>query len=87
MTRRQVLASSRVLKRRSILARFEGGPISGHGGGGSEPIMYIDHSRIRETQVFVVEGTDSEGYVVASVMATHEDQGDHLDPSALLGGR
>jgi len=39
----------------------------------------------RQTRVFVVEGTDYEGYVVASVMAAHEDQGSYQDPSALVG--
>jgi hypothetical protein len=33
--------------------------------------------------VFVVEGADYKGFVVASVMSAHEDQESYQDPSAL----
>jgi hypothetical protein len=39
--------------------------------------------RDEERSVFVLESGDSAGYVVAGVMATHEDDVDYSDPSWL----
>lgn len=38
------------------------------------------------TRIFVVEGTNYTGYVVAGVVVAQEDTGDYSDPSALMGG-
>lgn len=37
------------------------------------------------TRIFVVEGTNYTGYVVAGVVVAQEDTGEYSDPSALMG--
>ena len=38
------------------------------------------------SRVFVLEGANYTGYVVAGVVVEHEDEGEYNDPSALMGG-
>jgi hypothetical protein len=38
------------------------------------------------TQIFVVEGTNYTGYLVAGVVVAREDTGEYDDPSVLMGG-
>jgi hypothetical protein len=44
----------------------------------------VDQAPTQDSKVFILESGAFEGYVVAGICVTHEDNGEYSDPSALL---